>query len=377
MHLRSVIPAFLFTLIFLCYCSALSGQVLQKEKIPPEKTKQVSELKTSTGIDIQKKTELRVPDDYMSIQEAVDAAAEGTTILVSGDRSESFSILGRKNLLIKGLDNASLSENYNPYLKRKTAFVISESENIGIDGFQIYGRGIITYSSGIEISNCDISGPGDGLSVLHSEDSSFKKNRIHLNTGGASDLGTGLFIYGSNGNSFSNNKIRNNEAFGIILYLSNDNVFNNNEIVNNVVGIELNTRCTGNRITNNQISKTKLWGIRLIDDANENILDNNSFETGDGSGIIISRSENNHIRNGKISYARYAGISILDKGSSNNIIEDVLVTNNFIGVEFELGASDCTFSNCEITQNTECDIRDFEKANTFLKTTYSTINCSF
>lgn len=363
---------YLFTTMFLAFTCITAAQ--EKNHIPIKRGSN-SELHTTPGLHIKKKIRLKVPDDFKSIQEAVDAAAAGSTILISGRFNESFSVIGRKDLIIKSEKDAFISEDYNPELRRKAAFVIAQSDNITLEGFRINGRGFVVHSSGININHCDISGPGDGLSVLNSEKSIIRDNHFHLNTGGGSELGTGLFIYSSDGNDFSNNKIKNNAAFGIVLYLSNNNVFSNNEIDNNVAGIELNTRCSGNHISNNRISNTRLWGIRLIDDANNNVLDNNYFHTGEGSGIVISRSENNRITKGSINNASYAGISILDNGSENNIIEDLSVTNNLIGVEFVLGASHCTFSNCEIMQNTDCDVKDLEHANTFQNTTYASINC--
>lgn len=333
------------------------------------------EFTSKQELNLPEDYEMNVPEEYESIQDALNVAPEGATILVSGKTIESFAVLGQENIKIESIDDTQISSGYMEELGLNAAFVISQSRNVIVDGFNFIGGGYIAYSSEIEIRNCQITGPGDGINLLFSENNHFINNVLKQNTGNGIEMGTGFYVYASDENHFHANEIKQNEAYGIILYLSNYNKFSNNNIDQNIAGIELNSHCTGNNISNNRISNTKLWGLRLVDGANGNELINNVFQNNEGSGLIISRSGNNCITRGKIDNSGYAGISILDLESENNHIEDVLVTNNIIGVEMGLGASNSIFKDCDIRENAICDIRDFEDLNSFAGSLYNTRNC--
>lgn len=378
MKKSNFLTIFLFpVLIFL---SGLNEQITAQDpgKINKEiqqNLQRAREISAKQEFDLPKDYEMHVPGEYESIQEALKVAPDGATILVSGKTAASFAVLGQENIKILATGNTSIEGEYMEDMGLNATFVISRSNNILIEGFDFTGGGYIAYSSEVEIKDCKISGPGDGINLLFSEKNLFTDNILQHNTGNGIEMGSGFYIYASDENKFHSNKIQGNEAFGIILYFSNYNNFSNNEIDQNVAGIELNSHSTGNNISDNNISNTKLWGIRLVDNANDNDLTNNHFQNNQGSGLIISRSGNNCIFRGKIDNSGYAGISILDMSSENNLIEDVLVTNNFIGVEMALGASDSFFKNCDIRENSICDIRDFDEANSFAGSLYNSRNC--
>lgn len=377
-NLTTFLSFFLLTSFF--FYPGLNEKLAAQE---PGKTKKeiqynlqkAEEFSSKQELNMSEDYQMNVPEEYENIQDALEVAPDGATILVSGETTNSFAVLGQENITIASVNDTEIQGEYMEDLGLNAAFVISQSQNIVVEGFHFTGGGYIAYSSQVEVKNCEISGPGDGINLLFSENNLFADNVLKQNTGNGIEMGTGFYIYASDENQFDSNTIKQNEAFGIILYLSNYNEFSNNDLDQNIAGIELNSHCTGNNLNNNKISNTKLWGIRLVDDANGNELTNNIFENNEGSGLIISRSGNNCITKGEINNSGYAGISILDLESENNHVEDVLVTNNFIGVEMALGAKDSFFKDCEIRENAICDIRDFEEANSFSGSIYGSRNC--
>jgi len=152
-----------------------------------------------------------VPDDYPTIQEAINAADSGDTIFVY---------------------NGTYYENV---VINKTVSLIGENPiNTIIDGGKtgsvVYVRAINSSISGFTIQNSGTSNRASGVRVSHSSG-----NNISLNVITNNDCG--IFIYGSSKNTMSNNTINANRIYGIHLWSSSNNTLTNNTISNNYNGI--------------------------------------------------------------------------------------------------------------------------------------------
>lgn len=128
---------------------------------------------------------IHVPDDYVTIQEAVNAASAGDVIFIgSGTYNENVTV--NKSVSIKGAGSPRTtvqSPNGN------TVFTVVAS-NVCISGFTITGASNV-WQSGIQISGAD--------------NVSISKNIIELN-------GNGITISNSDGTSIINNVVRYNDA---------------------------------------------------------------------------------------------------------------------------------------------------------------------
>jgi len=206
-----------------------------------------------------------VPDDYLTIQSAVDAATTGDTIIVrDGTYIENIN-LNKENLTVKSENGAD-----------KTIIQAADSNNnvfkitadyVTIDGFTIKGG-----SSGVYI--------GERAWLKVADYSTISNNNILGNNKGisladvfwCSPYGWPCFIDGSDGNLITNNVISNSNIGIELVRISNNNTIKNNNISNSSFGIWL-YESWGNKFTNNIISNNGR-GIQIIRGYSNIILDN-------------------------------------------------------------------------------------------------------
>jgi len=292
---------------------------------------------------------INVPDDYSTIQAAIDAASLGDTVFVrTGTYVEN--VVVNKNVSLVGENVATTIidgggsgtvVNITANGVQVTSFTIRNSgpkgwvnAGIRLEGASycsIYGNNItantgygiwLSYSSdynniyGNNITANDL----DGIYLSFSRQNNIYENEIKNNR-----YGVGLSS-SSNYNSISGNIMTGNGR-GFFVSSSNYNNISGNTITNSVDGIRLEGS-SSNSINRNNITANDLDGIGLYiySDANsiyENEIKNNSY------GIRLSSSNNvykNTITNSE------CGISI--GGSSNNVYENT-ITNSVDGIRLE------------------------------------------
>lgn len=177
-----------------------------------------------------------VPDEYNKVQQAVDAAFEGDTIIVrDGIYSENINVHERLTIRSeKGPESCiikSASSNDN-------VFDIV-GDHVNISGFTVRGAtvlyaGIHLYGDCCYISNniCSDNYYGIYLTTLSNNNSITGNNCC-------SNKNNGIFLLSSNSNSITNNNCCSNKGCGISLALSNDNRITKNHCSNNYFGIYL------------------------------------------------------------------------------------------------------------------------------------------
>lgn len=270
--------------------------------------------------------EIRVPEDYPTIQEAIDAAEPGDVILV-GARTYQENLLITKRLSLKGegryLVTLRAADSQRPsILVKGDANVSLAGLTItgGADGIRIIGSGSVIANDivvegneeGIylgpfarfELASSKISNNrGDGLIILGQaqvHDSEISGNGFQ-----------GLKVWSSGSVSVRDNKISGNGAEGLFLGRGSIEVLRNMISGNGSEGIEVwgfsQATIQGNRILgnldgilvwgkaqatigNNIISDSSRDGVLLIDKAQAQITENEITKSG-GWGIAIWVSE--------------------------------------------------------------------------------------
>ncbi len=314
-----------------------------------------------------------VPDDYASIQQAVDSASDGDTIVVrDGTYYESITV--SRQLTIKsekGPENCIVNGT------GSTVFTL-KADGIRIEGFTITGGGegiFLEYSNNNSISNNNISSNNwRGIYLYESNNNSISNNNISSNND------DGIYLKDSNDNTIESNEfindglfvrdsyrneVRNNTVNGKpLVYLEgeSDEIFHkagqvilinclnitimNSELTNTDVGIELwmSNKCS---IYNNIISSNN-WGIYLCD-SNNNSISNNNISSNIWDGIYHDYSNKNSISNNIISLNNYAGISFW-YSNKNNISNNNISSNNFEGI-FLGGSNENSISKNNISSN--------------------------
>ena len=261
-----------------------------------------------------------------SIQDAVDTASDGDTIIVrSGVYTENVDV--SKWLTIKSESGAETTivqaaKDSDHVFEVTTDYVI-------ISGFTIKGAnrrfnpaaGIYLYDVYYcNISNNKISNNTHGICLDHSNNNKLINNNCSNNGDDGIDL-----WFSSNNNLLKNNNCSNNWC-GIRLWdSSNNQLISNNCSLNNRQGIRLAHSSNNNTLKNNNCSNNG-YGIDLYYSSNNNVLKSNSCLNNGYYGIFLrSSSNNNTLKRNNCSNNRYYGIHPYSSSNNNRVY-----FNNFI-----------------------------------------------
>jgi len=249
-----------------------------------------------------------VPDNYSTIQEAINAASPGDTIIVGEGTYYENLVVNVSGIVLRsemGAEKTIIDGN-------STGTVVEISaDNVTIEGFTIRGgnTGLYIHSSNNTLhENNIVNNNYDGIYLYYSSNNTIYGNNI---TNNGDD---GIFLRGSSSNVISGNNITNNYA-GIHLYSSSNNTISGSKIANNKRGIYLyyssSNVISGNNITNNVDA-----GIDFSDSSNNTIVGNN-ITNNDGNGIYLYYSSNNTIYGNNIANNYGHGVYLGGSGGCN------------------------------------------------------------
>ena len=319
-----------------------------KQRIPVNKKTPVKSA-TLAIIDTTGKT-INVPAEFLTIQEAIDAASDGDTILVSPGIYKETLTIEDKTLTLKGEDKETTTidgENEN-----ELPAIVASGGNVSISGFTIKngvnGIRIENIESSIIANNIISNNLNIGIHYLNStgeildniisnnqpfngargqgirlENSSFKINDNTI----VENADMGIFILESIG-LIEKNTISNNDFIAIRIELNSDINIIDNKIERNVEGglLVKNSKCS---IKENVINNNDSRGIEIVNGINleitENIVNGNGKFSDFEGGIVVFETDtaiikNNEINNNKIGLIISASFSA--NISSNNIHEN-------------------------------------------------------
>ena len=236
-----------------------------------------------------------VPDDYSSIQAAVDNAYSGQTIYVKSGiyTGQSITINKPLSLIGENPNNTILVGTNN--VKYPPPYVIQVSaDNVRISGFTITNGSL----GGIRVETIGSIKQPSGVVIT--------SNIIVNNTGGISDYdGDHLII--------ANNIVSNNSQFGIQLYSSQSTV-------------------SGNLISENG------WEGLVVGTSNvtvtQNIIANNGFQEANVNrgGLWLIAGNNYEIYSNNITDNRVFGVQFADNFSNSDVSNNNIIGND-VGVD--------------------------------------------
>jgi parallel beta-helix repeat protein len=286
-----------------------------------------------------------VPENYTSIQEAINAAAPGDTIYVNnGTHYENIIInktitLVGKNPETTIIDGSTLTSSYDSTVSIYGA----NARDVIVSNFTIKGSadawGVYLFGTpNSTVENNIITNNHGGVNADASDNSTFVNNTIMNN------LYEGLLFFESSGNTMRNNTIRENlYNFGI-----EDSVFDDDIDESNLVDgkpIYFLRNQTG--ITINPTTYPKIGYLALIncsDTTIENLSLSNNL-----NGIILAQTNNASLTNNTFA-TNAEGIGLYD--STNNTLKSNNVTNNLKGIVLTNSPNNTLRSN-NLTANYE------------------------
>jgi len=203
---------------------------------------------------------IRVPQDYATITQAIDASNPGDTIIVSeGTYAEGEILVYKPNLTLVA-DGVVVVDG----LKENDVFHIS-ADNVTIKGFTVersiiggsYAGISLSYVKGCIIEDNVVQRNGVGIYLLFSSNNTVVGNYVNQN------WGSGITLRYSNGNIVTNNSVINNRSYGIYLGSCEWNILSYNNVArNNQSGI-LTSSCEGTTLVGNTVTYNHYTGISL------------------------------------------------------------------------------------------------------------------
>jgi parallel beta-helix repeat protein len=266
--------------------------------------------------------------DFSRIQDAVDSAIPGSTIVVYPGTYKENIIVDMENISI-------VSESGDP------GNTVIKTSNTTEDVINVT-------SKGVKISGFHIAGPEPGCTGE-------RKVGIYLYNTSENTIDSNVFskhlyavyMVSSDSNNVINNAMEKNER-GLYLEDSESNSITNNMVLNNIEGAVLN-QSGNNSLLNNTISLNKYQGIYIYsyiysdehDSAGSNLIKDNLI-SGNDYGIYTSFSENNTVWNNIINLN---SMGILLSYSSNNLLRDNLIESSRDFGLYMYSGSNNTFHN--------------------------------
>jgi parallel beta-helix repeat protein len=265
------------------------------------------------------KRTIRVPDDYATIQAAVDAATPGDKIIVKASGSPYNEVVWigspKSGIWISAAGQVTLNGRF-----------IVQANDVGIEHFSIQVEAIS--DGGIF--------PGHGIYV-----DAVSGVKISHNTITGNDRG--IFLNGSTNCLLKRNSCTGFNGIGIFLVNANENAIVQNTSTENLRGIE-------------------------IVNSHNNVIFDNDFSGNNHRGLDINGSDSNNISHNKCNHNAESGI-LVSPNADNNIIgpKNTANGNGQYGIILFPGSSNNTVKKNDIHCNTFGDILDFGTGNTFVK----------
>ena len=276
--------------------------------------------------------------NYTSIQDAVNNANDGDTILVyTGTYTENVDV--KKRLIIKS-DSGNPDDTIVQAADPDDHVFHVTADNVIISGFRVTGAN--NYGIRLEgVEECAIINniASDNRYGIGIEDSDH--NDLNNNTANANEW-NGIILRHSRYNTLNNNNVSKNRV-GIYVHSSQYNELSNNNASNNSVGIE-QALSDNNKLKGNIASKNRC-GIFLYK-CNKNEITGNTLNSNSDCGVYLRYSDDNDLSNNTVCSSRL-GIHLVDY-SRNNTLKDNFLSNNSEGIK-AAGNSDNQIYNNEVS----------------------------
>jgi parallel beta-helix repeat protein len=286
---------------------------------------------------------IHVPTDYLTIQEAINAANPGDFIFVyNGTYYEN--VVVNKTVSLVGEDRVTTIIDGGG-----TGSVINVTANsVNINGFTIQNSGsttsdggIYVISSGNNISCSRITNNKNGIYLYYSNNNTVSGNNVSSNNW------YGVYLYYSGNNVISDNNIYSNYNDGIYLYYSSNNVISDNNIYSNNNGINL-YYSSNNTISDNNISNNDC-GIWICQLSSNNVMSDNNLYS-NKNGVYLYYSGNNVISDNN-AYSNYDYGIYLNHSSNNTISDNNASSNNLYGIYLYYSSNDNTIYHNNFINN--------------------------
>jgi parallel beta-helix repeat protein len=212
-----------------------------------------------------------VPDNYTTIQGAINNASSGATIFVRKGTYYEHLVINKTITLVGEDSNSTIIDGYktNNVIHIRANNVTVKSFTVRNSGTYLYGILVDHYKGNVIINNKVIYNY-EGIGLLYSSGNVVCDNTILSND-------DGVYLYYSSNNVVSNNTISSSYYDGVDLYYSSNNVVSGNILLHNEFnGISL-YYSSSNVVRGNTILSSNYYGIYLAFLSSNNTIYHNNF----------------------------------------------------------------------------------------------------
>lgn len=284
--------------------------------------------------------------NYTKIQDALDNAEAGDTILVSpGTYHEDIAVRKTLDVIGSGPEDCIIQGNGDKEV------VYIGGGHVNFSGFSIIssGTGENKYSMRVgsdrnSISEVWMIDGANGVWFGNGDNNTFRNNIMQ-------NLSTyGIFIDQCDGNVFANNTIHGNKGYGITFsYRCNNNVVENNTITENDYG-GINLHMGENYLLKDNICNgNKNYGISMGHVSEEVTVINNECSGNTKDGIIVDVMDCTVIGN-TVSNNGRIGIKIFNGGDRSTVRDNIVSNNAVYGIWMD-GVQSCMLTGNELLLN--------------------------
>lgn len=288
-----------------------------------------------------------VPDDYVTIQEAVDQAVEGDTIFVRAGAYYEHIILGKSISLVGEEKSTTIVDG-----EGTGSVIFTTADDVTVTGFTIQNSGRAVNGTvpdaGISLDhviNCNVSGNKVisnyvGIFARPSRSSWFQNNIMNRNHVGIDINNQSIY------NVISSNSLQENNV-SIHVYYADFNVFLQNNLTDNSVGVVIRNS-SNNAFTLNEI-ESGLKGM-IFDGADFNNISQNRLFDLEYGFQLKTYSEHNVIYGNTVENCSYAGIDLNEYACNNDLLDNT-VLHSEVGIDVSDGSVNNTISGNCLTAN--------------------------
>lgn len=240
---------------------------------------------------------ITVPDDYATIQAAVDAAVGAMKINVkSGTYTEAVNV-NKPGLVIGATGTVTLNGNFS---------LTADADNVTIRNFKIF--------------------PPAGVYGINALGVTGGKAEDNTVTGG-SVFEAGIVYQSSTGCTIKGNTLSGCD-FGIVFSSSSGNTIDENSVNNCGAGIVLQTDSDNNKVSGNTVSASASTGLQLVFGSDLNSVKDNVCNGNGQYGIFLDEANNNTIGSGNTANANGVNGIYLSATANNNTVKKNTASGN-------------------------------------------------
>jgi len=247
-----------------------------------------------------------VPDNYKTIQGAINNASSGATIFVRKGTYHEHVVINKTITLVGEDSDLTIIDG-----NKTNNVVFVRAKNVIIKNFTVTQSGMYPYSGilmdhsmGCIISNNKIINNYEGINVLYSSSNVICGNTLLNNY-------DGIYLYPLGNNVISGNTVVSNKYYGMLFYSSSNNVISGNTVVSN-----------------------KYYGMLFYSSSN-NVISGNTVVSNKYDGMFFYSSSNNVISGNALLYNNNFGIDLASSSSNNTIYHNNFNNTNQARSEWE------------------------------------------